>query len=394
MNRSLPLAPACLFAALLLSGCAARQTASSAATPAAASIVTTGTPSLKTTFKDDFLIGTALNLDQVSGKEPITAKLIPEQFNAITPENQMKSMHLHPEWNRYNFEPADRIVAYAQQHQMPVNGHTLIWHSQLPGYMRRVKNADSVQQFFTSHITTVAGHFKGKVASWDVVNEALNEDGSLRKSVFLQYLGEEYITEAFRLAQQAAPDAELYYNDYNIEQPKKRAGTIALIKKLKAAGVRVDGVGIQGHWHINNLPLAAIEESILTYSALGVKVMFTELDLTVLPNPWQNNTADVGRTAEAKEGMNPYTSGLPDSVQVKLGKAYEDLFRLFLKHKDKISRVTFWGVNDGQSWLNNFPIRGRTNYPLLFDRESKPKPAFYAVIGIRNNSTTTEKLND
>jgi endo-1,4-beta-xylanase len=305
----------------------------------------------------------------------------------------MKAMHLHPEWDRYNFGPADRLVAYAQQNNMPLNGHTLVWHSQLPGFMRRMKNADSVRHFFTDHITTVASRYKGKVYSWDVVNEALNEDGSLRRSVFLQHLGEGYIVEAFRLANQAAPDAELYYNDYNIEQPKKRAGTMALIKKLQSAGVRIDGVGIQGHWHIDNLPLAAIEESILAYAALGVKVMFTELDLTVLPNPWQNNTADIGRTAEGSAAMNPYTQGLPDSVQVKLAKAYQDLFTLFLKHADKITRVTFWGVNDGHSWLNNFPIRGRTNYPLLFDRNNQPKPAFYAVINTKSNNGI-EKLNE
>lgn len=393
MNYHLSLASASLLLSLLVTGCTAQQSASSSGPQPALSAAPAVVPSLKATFKNDFLIGTALNLEQVSGREPVTAKLIPEQFNAITPENLMKAMHLHPAWDRYNFEPADKLVAYAQQHNMPVNGHTLIWHSQLPGYMRRMQHADSVRQFFTSHITTVASHFKGKVASWDVVNEALNEDGTLRKSVFLQHLGEGYIAEAFRLAQQAAPDAELYYNDYNIEQPKKRSGTIALIKKLQAAGVRIDGVGIQGHWHINNLPLAAIEESILAYSALGIKVMFTELDLTVLPNPWQNNTADIGRTADSKAGMNPYTGGLPDSVQAKLSKAYEDLFRLFLKHPDKISRITFWGVNDKQSWLNNFPVRGRTNYPLLFDRENKPKPAFYAVIGTRE-SYRKEKLND
>ncbi|MBL7740805.1 MAG: endo-1,4-beta-xylanase [Chitinophagaceae bacterium] len=337
-------------------------------------------PSLKETFQKDFIIGTALNGQQIEEKEPNAAVLVPQQFNAITPENIMKAEIIHPEWGKYNFDLADKIVAYGQKHKMEINGHTLIWHSQLPAFVRRMKDADSVRQFFTDHITTIASRYDGKITTWDVVNEALEEDGSLRKSIFLEKLGEDYIVDAFRLAQKAAPNSKLYYNDYNIEQPKKRAGTIAIIKKLKAAGVRIDGVGIQGHWKAYNVPLKDIEESILEYSALGIEVMFTELDLGVLPNPWDSDAADVNMKAEYSAKMNPYPNGLPDSMQVKLTKGYEDLFNLFLKYKKEISRITFWGVNDGQSWLNGWPIRGRTNYPLLFDREFKPKPAFYRVI--------------
>ncbi|MEO8713362.1 MAG: endo-1,4-beta-xylanase, partial [Parafilimonas sp.] len=219
-----------------------------------------------------------------------------------------------------------------------------------------------------------------KVYSWDVVNEALNEDGTLRKSIFLDKLGDDYIVEAFRLAQKASPHSKLYYNDYNIEQPQKRAGAIALIKKIQAAGVRIDGVGIQGHWSAKNVPMKDIEESIKEFSALGIEVMFTELDLSVLPNPWDKTTADVSATAKGDSTMNPYKNSLPDSVAQMQAKAYADLFSLFLKYKKNVSRVTFWGVNDGESWLNGFPIRGRTNYPLLFDRNFKPKPAFYSVI--------------
>lgn len=399
MNSSLTLTPAGLLLALLITGCTTRHAATSSTTgsasPTVSAAATSTTPSLKATFKNDFLIGTALNIEQVYEREPATAKLIPEQFNAVTPENLMKAMHIHPEWSRYNFAAADKLVDYGQKHQLKINGHALIWHSQLPAFARRIKDADSLRQFFTEHINTVAGRYRGKVFSWDVVNEALEEDGSLRKSIFLRHLGEDYVVEAFRLAQKAAPDAELYYNDYNIEQPKKRAGAIALIKKMQAAGVRIDGVGIQGHWPAHNLPLKAIEESILAFSKLGIKVMFTELDLTVLPNPWDSNTADISRTADGnRPGMNPYPNGLPDSVQNRLTKAYEDLFRLFLKYPSTISRITFWGVNDAQSWLNNFPIRGRTNYPLLFDRQNNPKPAFYAVIGARQNNKPEKETNN
>lgn len=352
-----------------------------------------GIPSLKEVFKTDFAIGTALNTAQILEKEPNAAVLVPQQFNAITPENIMKAEEIHPEWNRYNFDLADKIVAYGKKHNMQVNAHTLIWHSQLPAFVRNMKNVDSVRRFFNDHITTVASRYAGKVYSWDVVNEALEEDGTLRKSIFLEKLGEDYIVEAFRQAQKADPNAKLYYNDYNIEQPKKRAGAIALIKKVQAAGVRIDGVGIQGHWRAYDVPLQDIEQSIQEFSALGIEVMFTELDLGVLANPWDGNTADVNKTAEYNAQMNPYAARLPDSMQVKLTKGYEDLFRLFLKHNDKISRVTFWGVNDGQSWLNDWPIRGRSNYPLLFDRQFKPKPAFYKIIELKTKDAGKSTAN-
>lgn len=343
------------------------------------------TPSLKETFKNDFLIGTALNPFQIQQKDTAVNRLVLQHFNAITPENSMKAMHLHPQWDKYNFTMADQLVAYGQQHNIKINGHTLIWHSQLPGYVRNLNNADSLKQYMKDHISTVAGHYKGKVFSWDVVNEALEGDGSLRKSIFQKLLGDDYIIDAFRLAQQAAPDAELYYNDYNIEGLTKRRAAIALIKKIQAAGVRIDGIGIQGHWAAGHVPLADIEQSIQEFSALGIKVMFTELDLTVLPSPYRRDVVDVSqRTLPNTTETNPWPNGLPDFKQAELSKSYEDLFKLFLKYKDKISRITFWGVHDGQSWLNNFPIAGRTNYPLLFDRSYQPKPAFYAVIGIKH----------
>lgn len=338
-------------------------------------------PSLKDTFKNDFGIGTCLNNAQINETDPQTTAFIVRQFNMATPENIMKSALIHPGWDTYNFEMADKLVAFGKKHNIQINGHTLIWHSQLPAFIRGMHNADSVRTFFTNHIKTVAGRYDGKILSWDVVNEALNEDGTMRKSVFQQYLGDDFVTEAFRLAQQAAPNTELYYNDYNNEQPKKRAGCIELIKKIKAAGVRIDGVGIQGHWHVGKIPLKDIEESILQYAALGLKVMITELDIEVLPRNFQG--AEVGQRMTANAQSNPYLDALPDSVQTQLAADYEALFKLFLKHKDKITRVTFWGINDGNSWLNNWPVRGRTNYPLLFDRKDQPKPAFYSVIGTK-----------
>lgn len=345
-------------------------------------------PTLKEAYKNDFLIGTALNSQQIEEKDSNAAKLVPEQFNAATPENIMKAEIIHPQWDKYNFELADKMVEYGKKHNILINGHTLIWHSQLPAFARNIKDVDSFKTFFNDHITTIASRYNGKIDSWDVVNEALNEDGTMRKSIFLDKLGADFITEAFRLAQKAAPDTKLYYNDYNIEQPKKRAGAIAIIKKIQAAGVRIDGVGIQGHWHLNKVPLKDIEESILEFSALGIKVMFTELDIEVLQRNFQG--ADVSQRVASNPELNPYVNGLPDSVQHQLANDYESLFKLFLKHKDKVTRVTFWGVADGNSWLNGWPVRGRTNYPLLFDRQYKPKPAYYKVIALKTNTAAGE----
>lgn len=352
---------------------------------------TSSTPSLKEVFKNDFLIGTAMSADQIEEKIPGAARLIPEQFNAVTPENIMKAEIIHPEWNRYDFDLADKLVAYAKKNNMKVTAHTLIWHSQTPAFLRGIRSADSIKQYFVNHITNVASRYDGKVYSWDVVNEALNEDGTLRNSVFLRNLGEDYIVEAFRLAQKAAPHTLLYYNDYNIEQPKKRAGAIAIIKKIQAAGVRIDGVGIQGHWHMDNPPLADIEQSIKEFAALGIKVAFTELDLSALPNPrGRANSADIGNTAQYNDQINPYTKSFPDSAQQKLAKSYADIFNLFLKYKNDVSRITFWGVDDGQTWLNDFPVRGRTNHPLLFDRQFQPKPAFYSVIETKTKGSSAK----
>jgi GH35 family endo-1,4-beta-xylanase/beta-xylosidase len=351
------------------------------------------TPSLKETYRDDFLIGTAMNAAQIDGRDPRADSLIRQQFSAVTPENVMKAALIHPAWDTYRFDLADKLVAYAQKNDIRVNAHTLIWHSQLPAFVRNLRNADSVRQFFTNHITTLASRYDGKVYSWDVVNEALNEDGTLRNSLFLQYLGPGYIVEAFRLAQQAAPHTQLYYNDYGIENPKKRAGAIALVKAIQAAGVRIDAIGIQGHWHLGRLPLQNIAESLDAFAQLGIKVNITELDISVLPDPLRGNTADVNATATGATGTasaNPWPDGLPDSLQDRLAADYAALFHLFLQHRSQIGRVTFWGVEDGASWLNNWPVRGRTNYPLLFDRNYTPKKAFYSVIAAAAQSPAAD----
>lgn len=339
---------------------------------------------LKKIFKNDFYIGTALNDNQINEKDLAVDSLIVSQFNSITPEKIMKCRVIHPQWNIYNFDLADKYVAYGKKNKMFVIGHTLIWHQQLPSFVKNIKSKDSLQLFLIDHINTVAGRYKGKVDGWDVVNEALNNDGTYRKSIFLEKLGEDYLISAFKLAEKAAPDTELYYNDFNIEQPIKRAGAIALLTKIKNSGARIDGVGIQGHWKLNNPPFQEIEESIVAFSKLGLKVMITELDISVLPSPKKLVGANVNQNFAEDPRMNPYSKGLPDSMQIKLAQRYEDLFKIFIKHKDKISRITFWGVNDSKSWLNDWPIKKRTDYPLFFDRNNKPKKVYDQIIALKN----------
>jgi endo-1,4-beta-xylanase len=268
---------------------------------------------------------------------------------------------------------------------MFIHGHTLIWHSQLAPWMSEIKDGSEMKAFMKNHINTVVSRYKGRINSWDVVNEALNEDGTLRKSIFLNTLGESYLIDAFKLAATADPKVDLYYNDYNLCEPAKRTGAVKLIKTLQENGAKIDGIGMQGHWKLDKPSLEEIEKSIVTYSNLGIKVAITEFDINVLQNPWDIVGADVNQKAAASEKMNPYPNNLPDSIQVKLAERYEAIFKIFLKHKDKISRVTLWGAHDGQSWLNDWPIEGRSNYPLPFDRNLEPKKAYFSIIDVKKN---------
>ncbi|WP_447642718.1 MULTISPECIES: endo-1,4-beta-xylanase [Chitinophagaceae] len=337
-------------------------------------------PSIAYAYKQDFLIGTALDLGQIQEVSAAESNIVRTQFNAVTPENVMKCEHIHPAWAQYDFAPADQYVTLGEKNHQYIVGHTLVWHSQLSPFVKNIQDKDSFRTFMDNHIQTIVGRYKGRVNSWDVVNEALNEDGTLRESPFYKKLGAGYIEEAFRLAAATDPSAALYYNDYNIELPKKREGAIRIIKALKEKGVRIDGIGIQGHWHLNKVPFKEIEESIIAFSQLGVKVAITELDISVLPNPFNLQGAEVSQNFKNSKEMNPYPNGLPDSIGNQLADNYKKLFTLFLKYKKDISRVTFWGVNDRQTWLNDWPINGRTNYPLLFDRDNQPKKAFYEIL--------------
>ena len=239
---------------------------------------------------------------------------------------------------------------------------------------------DVLLERLRDHIHTVVGRYRGRIKGWDVVNEALDEDGTLRRSPWLTIIGEDYILKAFQFAREADPEAELYYNDYSLENAPKRAGAVALISRLLAQGVPIRAVGLQGHDKLEWPTVAQQDSTINAFAALGIKVSITELDVDVLPPVTRTATADISVRAELQRQANPYMAGLPDSVQEALAKRYAELFGVFLKHRGVVTRVTFWGVTDADSWLNNWPVRGRTSYPLLFDRQGRPKPAFEAVM--------------
>src|SRR5699024_9838116 len=329
---------------------------------------------------------------QVEGEDPQSLPLITKHFNTITAENLMKWSPIHPEPNKYTFDAADRFVAFGEQHDMFIVGHTLVWHSQIPDWTFEDESGDelgreALLQRMKDHISTVVDRYKGRVDAWDVVNEAATWSDGLRKSKWLEIIGKEYIDKAFQYTHAVDPDAELYYNDYNLWAPDKRKTVVKMVKRLKENHVPIHGDGMQGHDGLESPSLKQIEESIKAFSELGVKVMITELDVSVLPSREDANISynpDEGDGAdnEVPEALNPYKEGLPDSVHQQLRDRYVQLFELFKKHQDKIDRVAFWGLNDRQSWLNNFPIPGRTDYPLLFDREYQPKPALYGVLEV------------
>jgi endo-1,4-beta-xylanase len=339
---------------------------------------TPGQESLKDLFRDDFLVGTALNLRQIEKRDSIALPIIRQHFNTITAENHMKWVNIHPEDEKFNWGPADAFVAFGEELNAFIVGHTLVWHQQIPrsvfeGSEGRLISKDALLQKMMRHIEQVVGRYAGRVHAWDVLNEAINEDGSFRQSDWFNLAGTDYIHLAFQAAEKADPNAELYYNDYNLWKPEKRDAAIRLCQELRSKGVRVDGIGMQGHYSLAVPDVEQIRASIHAIHDAGFKVMVTELDVEVLPRPQDRPGADIDVRFDEDKKYNPYPEGLPAEVRQQLADRYVDIFRVFYEERDKIHRVTFWGVTDANSWLNNWPIRRRTNYPLLFDREGNPK---------------------
>jgi endo-1,4-beta-xylanase len=341
---------------------------------------------LKEAYQGTFLIGAAINAAQFTGQDARGAALVKTQFNSISPAIVLKWKYAHPQLGTYAFDLPDKYVAFGEENHMFIVGHCLVWHNDVPGEVFRDARGDLVTREILldrmrDHIHTTVARYKGRIQSWDVVNEALNDDGTLRQSLWMKIIGEDYIAKAFQYAHEADPQAELTYNDYSLENEPKRDAAIALIKKLKADGVPINSVGLQGHDSLTGPSVEQENATITAFGNLGVKVIISELDIDLLPSPPVQGKADVTANVEAEASLNPYVGGLPDSVQQALAQRYADLFAVFLKHRNVVSRVTFWGVTDGDSWRNDFPVKGRTNYPLLFDRNGQPKSAFDAVVG-------------
>ena len=340
--------------------------------------------SLKNTFGDKFLIGAALNTRQSFEQDKEGVKILKQHFNSIVAENCMKSALIHPKEDQYNFFAADSFVNFGEANNMAIIGHCLIWHSQCPPWFFVNENGETaspelLKQRMKDHITTVVSRYKGRVKGWDVVNEAIVEDGSYRKSKFYEILGEEFIPLAFQYAHDADPNAELYYNDYGMTVPGRRDAVIKMVNSLKERGIRIDAIGMQGHMDMYSPSVEQFEESILAFAGTGCKVMVTEWDMSVLPFVRQG--ADVSIPAdEYRKKADPYTEGLPDEVSDAWNARMKEFFEMFEKHSDVITRVTVWGLTDGDSWKNYFPVRGRTDYPLLFDRNYEPKPFVREII--------------
>lgn len=345
----------------------------------------TSSISLKQAFKDYFFIGTCVNRRQVTGKDEKAEVLIKDQFNSITAENDLKWEKIHPQEGEYNFEPGDAFVAFGEENNMMLIGHTLVWHSQTPQWVYQDDNGNELSKEallarLKDHIFKVVGHFKGKIHGWDVVNEAFNDDGTYRQTKYYTITQGEYLEKAFAWAHEADPDAELYYNDFNMWYEGKRKAVVDMVKRFKEKGITINAIGMQGHWGLDYPPLDEVEASIKAYAATGLKVNITELDMRVLPDPGGKTGAEIERNYALKKALNPYVDGLPDSVQEKITKRWVEFFTIFKKYKDFIDRITIWGSDDRVSWRNNWPVPGRTSYPLLFNRDLSPKPAVQAIM--------------
>ncbi|HWH63005.1 MAG TPA: endo-1,4-beta-xylanase [Ginsengibacter sp.] len=329
---------------------------------------------LKDYYKNYFHIGVAVTPRNLSGEE---AQLILKEFNSLTPENAMKMGPIHPKENEYYWKDADSIVNFAQHHGLKVRGHNLCWHNQTPAWMFKDENGNQVTkevllQRLKDHITTVVNRYKGKIYAWDVVNEAISDkqDEYLRNSLWYQICGEEYIAKAFEYAHKADPDAILFYNDYNQIGAVKREKIYKLVKSLKDAGVPIGAIGIQAHWAVNEPSRAQLDSTIQELSGLGLPLQITEMDISVYPKE------HIARAERPEDADTAFTSER-ENKQMEIYKMCFDLFR---KYKSDISGVTFWNISDKYSWLNNFPVRNRKDYPLLFDRNLQRKKAYWEVI--------------
>jgi len=336
-------------------------------------------------YQGYFSMGVALS--KTDTESEFIKKIVLENFDSLTHEFAMKWSQVEIKPGVYDFSHTDRFVDFAANADKKIIGHALVWHKANPTWLfdSEIIGFPTARDYYIDklkkHIFTIVGRYRGRIYGWDVVNEAFSYEGGVRQNHWVKLIGEDYIEKAFEFAHQADPDAELYYNDYGLVNPKKQAAVIDLVKRLKNNGIPIKGVGIQGHYSLTYPDLKQLDKTIASFAKLGVKVMITELDVSVLPFPGQEERGEdsvIG--SERLIELNPYVEQLPDNIQIQFTNRYRDLFCVFLKNNKSIDRVTFWGLTDSRSWRNNWPLKGRTDYPLLFDRDLQPKPVFASLI--------------
>lgn len=333
-------------------------------------------PGLKDATKGFFYMGTAMNANHITGSDINGQNTVIKHFNAITPENCMKMEEIHPANGRYEFTIPDMFVEFGLKNKMFIHGHTLLWHSQCPAWFFLNEDgtqvsADELRNRIKEHVTTIVTRYKGKIDSWDVVNECVLDNGEMRPSKFYEILGEEFIEIAFQAAAEADPNCTLYLNDYNMTAPGKRDTYVRIIKNLQAKGIKIDGMGLQGHWGMTSPSLEAIQTSIDAFHNLGVKVSITELDMSILPR--RVSTAAVEQNIEFSQELDPYKGNYPQELLHDWNYRMQQFFELFKVNADKLERVTVWGVSDNDTWHNNWPIEGRIDYSTLIDRNYQMK---------------------
>lgn len=332
-----------------------------------------GEKGLKDYYKSYFPMGVAIRPQSVSGPE---AELILKHFESVTAENAMKMGPIHPREKEFNWEGADAIVKFAETNKLKIRGHTLCWHNQTPDWLFKDAQGNDVSkevllQRLKDHINAVVGRYKGKIYAWDVVNEVIDDDDAkyFRESAWYKISGEEFVAKAFEYAHAADPNALLFYNDYNTESPGKRDRIYKMLKGLLDKKVPIHGVGLQAHWSIFSPTEQELRNSIEKFSSLGLRIQFTELDVSV----YQSEHSRRDPRPNEPDAFTP-------EMEAKQIEFYKMAFRVFREYKDKITGVTFWNVSDKSTWLDNFPVRGRKNYPLLFDQNLQPKKVYWEVV--------------
>lgn len=328
-----------------------------------------GVPALREAFRDAFKIGAAVSTDILSRQGSFIAK----HYSSITAENEMKPAEIQPQEGIYNFEAADALFEFAKANMIGVRGHTLVWHNQTGDWMFRNSAGDPCTKGellgrLQKHIETVVGRYRGQAYAWDVVNEAIEDksDQYLRDTKWLEIIGEDYIRHAFEMAHQADPDAILFYNDYNETDPVKRSKIYKLVGNLLDRNVPIHGIGMQAHWNIYGPTIEEIRSTIELYASLGVRINITELDLSMFR--FDDQRTDLKAPTES---------------MLKLQEQrYAEIFALLLEYRQVIDSVTFWGVAEDYTWLDDFPVRGRKNWPFLFNEEMKPKSSYRRVVDL------------